>query len=288
MKYWIIVVLLFIFLGLQAMDLNTQQGTAVFKLKPEYRNSMQKSYNRTGISSLDARMQSLQVYQLKPYFQVSPAKSALSDIALIFQVSSPFPLQRVVNLLSRDEHVQYAEIVYPDEILAVPNDANYPASAYFAALEAEAAWDIHKGEDGANDIIIAVVDTGTNWKHPDLAQNIWNNLGEDANGNGYTLYYNGSAWVMDAGDLNGVDDDANGKIDDLIGWDFMLNIAGDEANDPFDAGSHGTIVSGIACARTNNSIGVSSLCWNLTLMPVSCSYGAGTIYRGYDAVLYAA
>jgi hypothetical protein len=288
MKYYMMFFVLLSVLGLSAKDIDSGLGTPVFKLKPEYRQTMQKSDSRIGIGSLDAKLQGLQVSELKPYFQVSPVKSAGSDITLIFRVSSPLPPQTVVNLLARDEHVQYAEVVYPDEVFAIPNDANYAASLYFAALEAEAAWDIHKGEDGTSDVIIAVVDTGTLWSHPDLAENIWNNLGEDFNGNGYTMYYNGSTWVMDAGDINGIDDDMNGKVDDLIGWDFMLNAAGDQANDPFDAGSHGTIVSGIACARTNNSIGVSSLCWNLTLMPISCAYGAGTIYRGYDGIIYAA
>ncbi|MDD4309790.1 MAG: S8 family serine peptidase, partial [Candidatus Cloacimonetes bacterium] len=203
------------------------------------------------------------------------------------KVQSPLPPQAVVNLLASDPHVQYAEVIYPDEVLAVPNDANYAVSTYFSSLQAESAWDIHKGEDGAG-VIVAVVDTGTRWNHLDLAQNIWNNLGEDANSNGYTLYYNGSAWVMDSGDINGIDDDGNGKIDDLIGWDFMLNAAGDQANNPFDQAGHGTAVSGIAAARTNNTIGASSMAWNLTLMPISCDYGTGYIFRGYDAIIYAA
>lgn len=287
MKYFAVILLVIASLGLAAKELDTQRGTAVFKLKAQYRALLQKSDNRSGIASLDGKLQSLKVTEMKPYFQVSAAKGDAYGLSLIYQVSSELPPQALVNLLSADEHVQYAEVIYPDEAFAVPNDANYAASLYFAALEAEAAWDIHKGEDGAG-VIVAVVDTGSRWTHPDLAENIWNNLGEDANSNGYTIYYNGSTWVMDSGDLNGIDDDANGKIDDLIGWDFMLNSAGAEANNPYESSGHGTSVSGIACARTNNLIGVSSLGWNLTLMPISCDYGTGSIFKGYQGIIYAA
>lgn len=259
---------------------------AVFKLKPEYRHLLSISNNRTGINELDSKLDKLRVSRIKQRF-LSP-KNSKHEIALIFTVYSDLPPQAVVNLLGTDKHVQYAEVVYPDEIFAVPNDPSYSLSEYLPYLEAEAAWDIHKGELGANPVILAIVDTGVKWDHVDLAENIWNNLGEDSNGNGYTMYHNGSAWVMDSGDINGIDDDANGKIDDLIGWDFMLNEAGDEATDPYDSGGHGTAVSGLMAARTNNGVGTSSLSWNLTLMPISCSHVSSSIYRGYEGIVYAA
>jgi len=289
MKQLLAICLFFSVFALFAAESDFAQGQAVFKLKPEYRSMLQKSAVSTGIASLDARLGSLRVSTLQPYFKTTSAKSATSEISLIFTVKSAYPPQAVVNLLADDPHVEYAEVVYPDELLAVPNDPNYPASAYFAALEAEAAWDIHKGEDGANPVVLALVDTGCRWSHPDLAQNIWNNLGEDFNGNGYTIYYNGSAWVYDSGDLNGLDDDSNGFVDDLIGWDFMLNANGDQNYDPYETGAHGTVVSGIMAAVTNNALGVSSLSWNLGLMPISCSFpGSSSVYRGYDGIIYAA
>ncbi|MCP4412578.1 MAG: S8 family serine peptidase, partial [Gammaproteobacteria bacterium] len=69
----------------------------------------------------------------------------------------------------------------------------------------------------------------------------WNNLGEDFDGDGHTIEYNGSSWVFDPGDVNGVDDDGNGKIDDFIGWNFNNNT-----NDPStNASYHGTATAGI-------------------------------------------
>jgi hypothetical protein len=142
---------------------------------------------------------------------------------------------------------------------------------YLDVMQTDAAWSIHKGQNGSEPTILAVVDTGMNWKHAELAPNIWNNLGEDANGNGYTIYWTGSTWAFDPGDLNGVDDDSNGYVDDLIGWDFYHDLAGNQDNAPFDAGGHGTSVSCIANARTDNATGIASVAWNVTLMPLACS-----------------
>jgi len=287
MKQLLIISLLLFTISLHAAGQTGFSGTAVFKIKPEYRGELSKASGFTGISSIDARLQSLGSTRAEPLFRTSGKRSAAAEINLIYRVQSQFPAQAVVNLLANDPHVQYAEVMYPDEAFAVPNDPNYSTSLYFSALEAEAAWDIHKGEEGAG-VILALVDTGCRWTHPDLAENIWNNLGEDADHDGQTMYYNGSAWVMDSGDLNGVDDDLNGFVDDLNGWDFMLSSAGDQANDPYEDNGHGTIVSGIMDARTNNSLGISSLAWNLTLMPLSCDYGTGYIFNGYEAIAYAA
>ena len=289
MKYFNVFLALIIAFGLFAADFSENAGTAIFKLKPEYRAALQKSNNRTGIASIDEKLQKLQVSSLRPKFIISPQKREECELSLIFEVQSSYPPQAVVNLLSSDPFVQYAEVIYPDAVFAVPNDEHYAESLYFASLEAEAAWDIHQGENGTSPVIIALVDTGCRWTHPDLAENIWQNLVEDANHNGYTIYYNGSTWVMDTGDLNEIDDDGNGKIDDLIGWDFMLTSSGGESNNPYESSGHGTTVSGIASARTNNTIGVSSLAWNLTIMPVSCSYpGSSSIYNGYQGIIYAA
>jgi len=210
-----------------------QSGSIVFKLKSEYKSQLSEGSLFTGISELDIRLQGLGVSSVKPRFSYDKAKnpSGAVDLSLILEARfhpSIHPLA-VVNALASDPRVQYAEPLYIDQAFAVPDDPNYAAALYFAPLMAEAAWDIHKGEDGAQPVVLAVMDTGVRWSHADLGANIWNNLGEDANSNGYTIYFNGSTWVYDPGDLNGLDDDGNGKADDLIGWDFMLNDVGDQS-----------------------------------------------------------
>jgi subtilisin family serine protease len=101
--------------------------------------------------------------------------------------------------------------------------------------------------DSGRGVLVANIDTGTDWKHPDLVNNIWQNLGEDANGNGQTIIWNGSAWVYDPGDINGVDNDGNGLVDDLIGWNWQNNN-----NDLITGSSHGTATSGIVAGYGTN------------------------------------
>ena len=101
--------------------------------------------------------------------------------------------------------------------------------------------------DSGQGVVVSNVDTGTDWRHPDIIENVWNNLGEDADGDGHTLEFNGTSWVLDPGDLNGIDDDGNGYTDDLIGWDF-----GSNDNDPQDSDGHGTQAGGLVVGNGTN------------------------------------
>jgi subtilisin len=101
--------------------------------------------------------------------------------------------------------------------------------------------------DSGRGILVANIDTGTDWTHPDLVLNIWQNLGEDANGNGRTIIHNGTSWVLDPGDLNGIDNDGNGYIDDLVGWNWENNN-----NNVTTGSSHGTATSGIVAGYGTN------------------------------------
>ncbi len=129
-------------------------------------------------------------------------------------------------------------------------------------LRAVDAWDITTGSE---DVTIAVIDAGIDWQHPDLAENIWQNLAEDADGDGSVLEWNGSRWVFDPDDINGLDDDGNGYVDDFIGWDFVH-----DDNDPSDDHQfgHGTHVAGIIAARGDNGIGITGVSWRSRLMPL--------------------
>jgi len=263
---------------------NYEQGVVVLKLKRD----VVSSKSSTGLADLDQRLASFGLRAVESRFPT--AKS--TDLGRILKIhfDPSFDALGVCNSMSTHPDIEYIEPLYIDEVLDAPDDTYYPSTLNFASLQAEAAWGIHKCENGSEELILAIVDSGVKWMHPDIAENIWNNMGEDTNGNGYTMYHNGTAWVMDSDDINGIDDDGNGKIDDLIGWDFMVDAAGTQGNDPDDPGTHGTNVSGLAGARTNNGIGAASLSWNPVIMPISCARpGASTtIYNGYDAIVYAA
>ncbi|MBU2575970.1 S8 family serine peptidase, partial [Patescibacteria group bacterium] len=100
------------------------------------------------------------------------------------------------------------------------------------------------------DVVIAIIDSGVDMDHPDILRNMWFNKGEKA--------------------LNGIDDDNNGYIDDLNGWDFLINSS--DPHPKFDPGygftaiNHGTTVAGVAASVTDNDIGLAGVCWNCKIM----------------------
>jgi subtilisin family serine protease len=109
-----------------------------------------------------------------------------------------------------------------------------------ADIDAPEAWDIQTGNPN---LVIGVIDTGVDYNHPDLVGNIWTNPGEIAN--------------------DGIDNDNNGYIDDVRGWDFAYND-----NNPSDVDGHGTHVSGTIAGKGNNGVGVTGVAWNAKIMPV--------------------
>lgn len=111
-----------------------------------------------------------------------------------------------------------------------------------ADIDAPNAWDI---ETGSAEIVIAIIDCGIDYTHPDLADNIWMNEDEIAN--------------------NSIDDDSNGYVDDIRGWNFF-----DDNNDVLDYGGHGTAHAGVAAAVGNNAIGIAGVCWDCKIMPIHC------------------
>jgi subtilisin family serine protease len=136
-------------------------------------------------------------------------------------------VDEAIAALRRNPNVLYAEPDFIVRKIATPNDPSYGSLWGMSNIKAPAAWDTTTGPAG---LVVAVLDTGIDRSHPDLAQNIWTNPGET---------------------LNGLDDDGNGYVDDLNGWDFAY---GD--NNPSDVDGHGTHTAGTVGARGNNALGV--------------------------------
>ena len=128
------------------------------------------------------------------------------------------------------------------------------------AMGARSAWGVSTG----GDVIVAVLDTGAQLDHPDLAANLWTNVDEVAG--------------------NGIDDDANGFVDDVHGYDF----AGKDG-EPSDANGHGTAIAGVIGARGNNGLGVTGVAWRAKLMIVQVlgANGSGSVYNVAKGVRYA-
>ena len=195
--------------------------------------------------------------------------------------ASPQRTAQAMRALRRDPRVAYAE---PNFVLhaadVTPNDpfftrlwglnnigqtVNFTAGTPDADIDAPEAWSV---STGSPDVVVAVIDTGVDTAHPDLASNIWVNAGEDCPGCR----------------TNGVDDDGNGYVDDWRGWDFAN---GD--NNPADDNGHGTHVAGTVAATGNNGLGVAGVTWSSKIMPLKFlgADGSGTTDDAISAILYA-
>lgn len=146
---------------------------------------------------------------------------------------------------------------------APPNDPFFHLQWALSRVQATAAWDISRGDAG---VTIAIVDIGVDIDHKDLSGQIWINRAE-------------------ADGIDGLDDDNNGFIDDVHGWDFA-----DRDPDPRPGNSdnvHGTHVAGIAAAQVDNGYGIAGIGWNCRFMSVRVGYGS-YISHGYAGIVYAA
>jgi len=196
----------------------------------------------------------------------------------LVQLPNGTDIQSAITVYESNPDVLYAEpdyvlSIFPDQtgpivletnspnILSIPNDAFFSDQWDFhntaqtggtpgADIDALGAWGI---STGSNSVVVAVIDTGVLYTHSDLSSNIWNNVGEIPG--------------------NGLDDDSNGYIDDVRGWDFV-----NSDNDPNDDKDHGTHVSGTIGAVGNNALGVAGVNWQVKIMPLKAFNNEGSGY----------
>ena len=180
------------------------------------------------------------------------------------------------TMLERLQRNPLVEVVEPNYLVStnvLPNDPSLSSlwglhntgqssGTLDADIDAPEAWDIETGATA--NVLVAVIDTGVDYNHNDLKANMWINPGEIAG--------------------NNIDDDGNGYIDDVYGYDFVNNDG-----DPFDDNSHGTHVAGTIAARGNDGIGISGVSWGAKIMALKflSSSGSGTTADAVEAVLYA-
>ena len=188
-------------------------------------------------------------------------------------------LFEAIEDLQKDPNIIYAEPNYilsitnaqpvsavmssPPSTITIPNDPLYSQQWGIPAIHADAVWDSVAGRDSTQ--VIGILDTGVDWLHPDLVNKIWVNADEIPG--------------------NGIDDDGNGRIDDVRGWDFINND-----NNPADDNSHGTHCAGIAAAQSNNGIGISGVSPGARIMPIKVfqSSGTGDVATISQGITYAA
>ena len=212
------------------------------------------SLQRSGLTALDAQLAALQVYELEQAFparshrlQKSHARENLENI-FYAHYRGGRPPEEVAAELAQNPAVEFAEAKYYARLDAQPNDPLFSQQYALRKTFLPQAWERCKGEQGS--VVIAIIDGGTDINHPDLQANLWHNPDEIAN--------------------NGIDDDHNGLVDDIHGWNYANN-----SNNPASLfygtyfSPHGTHTAGIACAVTNNGLGIAGASWNARVMAVN-------------------
>jgi len=166
-----------------------------------------------------------------------------------------------------------------------PNDPMFNEQWYHQVIQSEAAWDYINNDE---EVLVAISDSGVKWNHPDLQDNIWVNEAELDE----TMTINWASGAISGG--NGIDDDGNGYIDDVIGWSFMAGEEGNSSFQSFNANGHGTHVAGCAGAVADNNEGVVGPFGpfsNIKIIPIrhaSTVQPSQQVSNGASGIIYAA
>ncbi len=268
-------------LGIAQTKTKSVPTDLVVKLKDNYYNPQQLDLNRLkiGDAKLDQWLSNIDVVAIQPIGQSQITKTFLIKFGT--EKDIPTLVQQCKNIRS----IAYAEPNYiaiggGQEIpmsaaQTIPNDTHFGKQwgmlnngthtgigtvVADADVDMELAWDIETGDP---DMIIAVPDSGLKMNHPDIASRIWTNPSEIA---------------------NGIDDDGNGYVDDINGWDWVNND-----NNPTDDHGHGSNVTGIIGAIANNNSLFTGGNWNSKIMPLKVlnSTNSGTYAAMANSIFYA-
>jgi len=264
-------------------------GVVIVKFNPEV--IVTESSNRTSSSSINRALTEEGVLSLVRTFKFVPQLSATRlaagdvDLSRIYyaEISSAADPRLVASRLSLLDEIEYAEPKFMHYLNDTPNDPNLPSQMNaFNRMNTFNGWTIAKG---SATVPIGVVDGGTYWPHEDLNPNTFAKALEDINGS-----HRFEPGPPPAGDEDGIDQDGNGFVDDVIGWNFANNTNNPRglAGTPNSA-AHGTATASHFGARTNNSIGMAGSSWNCSIIAICAAAPTqdNGIAFGYEGIAYA-
>jgi len=218
---------------------------------------------------------------LKKYGKLNSKLNNLYEISVYDDVR----VSDIIDELSNNVNIEYVQKALNYKIDLIPSDSLFSEQWALQNINAPEAWELIPNE--SQEIILAVIDTGIDYEHPDLKNNIYKNIGEigtDNNGNDKST--------------NGIDDDENGFVDDFQGWDFVnkLDIYPAEIeydftdwdNIPMDEHGHGTNITGIIGAE-HNSFGIAGVSPNVKILNLRTfdKNGNGEEDDAASAIIYA-
>ena len=243
--------------------------TVIIKMKSAARSLCQTaSIDEPKITQALARIGAGEVAKFFPRAMV-PAMERNSlgkkyaDLSLIYKIkySGNVAVDDAIRFFQSTGVVEYAEPMYVQRTNFTPNDPSVASQYHIGKINAYNAWNVWQGD---TNVVIGIVDSGTDWDHPDLVNSIKYNYADP---------------------IDGIDNDNDGFIDNYRGWDVSEN----DNNPAVGNQVHGSHVSGCAAATTNNAIGVAAPAFKCKFLPVKSSLDASTnsIDDGYDGIVYA-
>ncbi|MEW5701639.1 MAG: S8 family peptidase [Candidatus Zixiibacteriota bacterium] len=262
--------------------------TLVVKLAPTSDGARRITKGQSGRPDFDRIIADFDVATVRQVFPPTQVPAHRRDLAQKMRMAD-FVIVRVPDGVDPDalkyrfekssgvEKVEFDRIVRICAGPMIPNDTYFSTHQYAlhndgtqppydpgtagADCEMEAAWAITTGD---TNVVLAIIDTGLDYLHSEFAGRLWNNTGEE---------------------FDDIDNDSNGKVDDVFGWNFVGNN-----NSPRDDHEHGTHVAGIAAANGNNGVGIAGINWHCRIMPLKAlgADGSGTSTNIAAAIEYAA
>jgi serine protease len=262
---------------------NVIPGSIIVKLKPEFRHL---TNNLNALKKIPGLEEVFRKYNVQKFAKMFPHRTGpvqpknphlhhkhkIPDLSLmhVLHFNPNIPVYELIEKLRASGFVEYAEPRYLVEMQYLPNDPISQSSAQgellLQRINAYNAWSVEKGDPN---VVIGVLDTGTELTHPDLINSVKYNTADP---------------------INGVDDDGDGYKDNYQGWDMGSGAnLGLGDNDPtWEVIDHGVRVQGACSASGDNSIGTTGTGFNCKCLPVKISNTSGGIVAGYESIEYAA
>ena len=232
-----------------------------------------------GIDLLCARFNVIAVEPYYPHLVRNEILRSLVERMYLFKLAPGEDALDVKDYFLANKDIELSDAWEIDELLYTPNDPALNSQWALPKISAFQAWDLMRGDSTAN-VVISINDTGVYYMHPDLQANMYINGPEDINQNGiFDNFPEGQG-----GDLNNYDDDGNGYMDDVVGYDL-----GRADPDPAeDSPTHGTHVAGCASEVADNSIGGAGIGFAAKIQATKITNANGDLTQGYSGMIYAA